>query len=253
MDTIKSVICITFICFDVCEHLRMSIERNLTGDRAKQIVGEYAAHLVNDGDVVGLGTGSTAAYAIKELGQMIKTDFNILGIPTSYQSRFLAIECGIPLTSLDEHPVLDISIDGADQVDKKLNVIKGGGGAHMLEKIVAQSSKRYVIAVGEEKLTDHLNSFVAVEVLPDALSFVRERLKIIGGKPVLRSAVRKDGAVITDHGNFILDVDFGVIGFPEKLATELSCCTGVMEHGIFSFVKEVYVGKKDGSIDVLRR
>jgi len=154
---------------------------------------------------------------------------------------------------LSENMQQDISIDGSDQVDNKLNVIKGGGGAHMLEKIIAQSSKRYVIVVGEEKLTDHLNSSVAVEVLPDALSFVRERLKTIGGKPVLRSAVRKDGPVITDHGNFILDVDFGVIDFPEKLAAELSCCAGVMEHGIFSFVKEVCVGKKDGSIDVLRR
>ncbi|RZN13821.1 MAG: ribose-5-phosphate isomerase RpiA [Methanosarcinales archaeon] len=231
----------------------MSIERNLTGNHAKQIAGEYAAHLVNDGDIVGLGTGSTTAYAIKELGQMIKTDFKILGVPTSHQSRFLAIECGIPLTSLDEHPLLDISIDGSDQVDKKLNVIKGGGGAHMLEKIIAQSSKRYVIVVDDEKLTDHLNYSVAVEVLPIALSFVRERLKIIGGKPVLRSAVRKDGPVITDHGNFIVDVDFGVIDFPEKLEVELSCCTGVMEHGIFSFVNEVYVGTKNGKIEVLRR
>jgi len=107
--------------------------------------------------------------------------------------------------------------------------------------------------VDEGKLADHLNSSVAVEVLPSALSFVRERLKIIGGKPVLRSAVRKDGPVITDHGNFIIDVDFGVIDFPEKLAAELSCCTGVMEHGIFSFVNEVCVGKRNGKIDILRR
>jgi ribose 5-phosphate isomerase A len=232
----------------------MEMERNTPGDSfEKQIVGVRIAHLVEDGDVVGLGTGSTVAHAIRELGHMVEAGLEILGVPTSYQSRFLAVECGIPLTTLDEHPSLDIALDGADQVDCRLHMIKGGGAAHTLEKIVARSARRFVVAVDERKVVESLEHPVPVEVLPQALSLVREQVEALGGKPSLRSAVRKDGPVITDHGNFILDVDFGVIASPVKLAEELSCCTGVVEHGIFTFAREVYVGRKDGSIDVLRR
>jgi len=228
------------------------LERNRNITVEKRIVGRRVARLVKDGDVAGIGTGSTIACAIEELGRMVGNGLEILGVPTSYQSRFLAIRSGIPLTTLYENPWLDIAIDGADQVDSLCNAIKGGGAAHTLEKIVACSSKRFVIAVGEGKLTEHLDHFVPIEVLPRALSIVKKGVELLGGKPVLRKALRKDGPVITDNGNFILDVDFGVIESPFLLSRELSSCVGVVEHGIFTSVGEVYVGKRDESVDVFK-
>ncbi len=229
------------------------LERSREITVEKRIVGKCVAHLVTAGDVVGIGTGSTIACAIEELGRMVESGLEILGVPTSYQSRFLAIRHGIPLTTLDENPSLDIAIDGADQVDAHFNAIKGGGAAHTLEKIVASSSKRFVIAVDEGKLVERLDHPVPIEVIPAALSIVIREVESLGGRPTLRMALRKDGPVITDNGNFILDVDFGVIESPDVLSGELSSCVGVVEHGIFTGVGEVYVGKRDESVEVLKR
>jgi ribose 5-phosphate isomerase A len=215
----------------------------------KQTAGEKAAQLVKDGMVVGLGTGSTTAYAIKELGKRVSRGLDIMGVPTSYQSAFLACENGIRLTTLDEHPQLDIDIDGADQIMNS-TAIKGGGAAHTREKIVALSSKRFVVVVDESKYSDVLNHSVPLEVLPFARKLVEKQVADLEGKTRLRMGVEKDGPVISDNGNFIMDADFGVIDNPASLSSDLSLCTGIVEHGIFTNVNAVYIGKKNGSLQI---
>lgn len=216
----------------------------------KQAAGEKAAQLVKNNMVVGLGTGSTTAYAIKELGKRVESGLKILGVPTSYQSAFLAAENGIPLTTLDEHPILDIAIDGADQLTN-FAAIKGGGAAHTREKIVAQSAKKFVVVVDESKVAEVLNHPVPLEVMPFARKLVVKQVAELGGKAVMRMGVNKDGPVISDNGNFILDADFGEIADPVSLGKELSQCTGIVEHGIFTKVDVVYIGKKDGSVEIM--
>ncbi|MDO9097200.1 MAG: ribose-5-phosphate isomerase RpiA [Candidatus Methanoperedens sp.] len=216
----------------------------------KQTAGELAAQLVKDGMVVGLGTGSTVAYAIKELGRRVASGLKILGVPTSYQSAFLAAENGIPLTTLDEHPVLDIAIDGADQIAKFI-AIKGGGAAHTREKIVALSAKKFIVVVDSSKVTDVLNLPVPLEVLSFARKLVEKQVAGLGGKVKLRMGVNKDGPVISDNGNFIMDADFGEIYDPASLDKALSQCTGIVEHGLFTKVDVVYIGKKDGSVEIM--
>jgi ribose 5-phosphate isomerase A len=213
----------------------------------KKRVGYEAAKLVKDGDVVGLGTGSTTHYFIEKLGTRIKNeDITILGVPTSYQSFFLGRDSGIQITTLEEHDV-DIAVDGADEVDPKLNLIKGGGAAHTLEKIVDESAKRFVVIVDGSKIVSELGIFpVPVEVIPQATRTVKNHLIDMGGLPQLRMAERKDGPVVTDNGNFIYDVKF-TIKNPKKLEIELNTIPGVVENGIFSqIVDEVIVGRENG-------
>lgn len=220
----------------------------------KKVVGHEAAKLVNDGDVVGLGTGSTTHFFIEELGERIKKEeLKILGIPTSYQSFFLAQKSGIPLTTLEEHN-LDLAVDGADEVDPHLNLIKGGGAAHTLEKIVDASADKFVVVVDESKMVEKLGAFpVPVEVIPQALRVVEEQIKNMGGAPDLRMAQRKDGPVITDNGNLVVDIDFGLIEEPRQLEIKLNSIPGVVENGIFSGIAdEVIVGTKKG-VDILER
>jgi ribose 5-phosphate isomerase A len=214
--------------------------KNQHQSNPKQAAGERAACLAEDGMVVGLGTGSTTAYAIKEIGRRVAEGLDILGVPTSYQSAFLAAENGIPLTTLDEHPELDIDIDGADQI-AGFTVIKGGGAAHTREKIVALSSKKFVVVLSHP---------VPLEVLPFALKLAIKEVSKLGGKAELRMGVSKDGPVISDNGNFIMDVDFGKIDDPSSLGEKLSQCCGIVEHGIFTGVDAVYIGKKDGSVEI---
>ena len=216
----------------------------------KQAAGEEAARLVKNNMVVGLGTGSTTSYAIKELGRRVADGLNILGVPTSYQSAFLAAQNGIPLTTLEEHPVLDIDIDGADQV-ANFTAIKGGGAAHTREKIVAESAKKFVVVVDESKVADVLSHPVPLEVLPFARKLVEKNIAKLGGKTEVRMGVNKDGPVISDNGNFIIDADFGKIEDPKSLNTALSNCTGIVEHGIFTNVTVIYIGKKDGIVDII--
>ncbi len=219
----------------------------------KRRVGYEATKLVKDGDVVGLGTGSTIHYFIEKLGKMIKTEeINIMGVPTSYQSFFLARDSYIPITTLEEHDI-DIAVDGADEVDPELNLIKGGGAAHTLEKIVDESASRFVVIVDGSKIVSELGNFpVPVEVIPQATRTVKNHLIEIGGSPSLRMAERKDGPVVTENGNFIFDVKF-TINNPKKLETELNTIPGVVENGIFSqIVDEVLVGRDTG-IEVLKK
>jgi len=188
--------------------------------RQKQNAALAAVGHVKDGFIVGLGSGSTAAFAIQALGERIKKEkLRIMGIPTSSQSYFLAIECGIPITTLDEHPQIDVTIDGADQLTPEFYLIKGGGAALTREKIIASASKLNVIIADEQKKVRVLgsnNQTVPVEVLPFAIALVKTKISALGGKPVLREGKGKIGPTVTDNGNVIFDVDFGEVAEPEE-------------------------------------
>ncbi|OPY29510.1 MAG: Ribose-5-phosphate isomerase A [Methanocella sp. PtaU1.Bin125] len=228
--------------------------KNLSGSELeKKNAAEKACELVSEGMVVGLGTGSTTAFAIRCLGRRIAEEgLHITGVPTSYASEALAIECGIPLVSLDRSPVLDLDIDGADQIDASLNVIKGGGAAHTREKIVACSAKKFVVVADNKKFTATLNRSVPIEVLPYARRLVERELRKLGGACKVRTCPGKDGPVISDNGNFILDCEFGEIPNPAALGEKMSLIPGLVEHGIFTTAAEVYLGFED-RVEVLRR
>ena len=220
---------------------------------AKRLAGEAAAELVKSGMVVGLGTGSTVAWTIRRLGQRVREDgLDFLGVPTSFQAESLAIECGVLLTTLNQHPLLDLAIDGADQVDARFFVIKGGGAAHTREKVVACSARRFVIVADESKYVKQLSHPVPVEVLPFALKPVERKLLEMGGKPVLRLGKMKDGPVITDNGNFVLDVDFGLIEEPAELGARMSRIPGLVEHGIFDNLDQLYLAR-EGGVERIRK
>ena len=214
-------------------------------DAAKRAAGESAADAVSDGMVVGLGTGSTAAHAIRELGRQVDAGLDIEGIPTSFQSRELARDAAVPLTTLDDARP-DIAIDGADQVaDGQL--IKGGGAAHTREKLVDAAANRLLIVVDPTKEADVLDHPVPVEMIPDARQTVADAVRELGGDPELRAAERKDGPVVTDNGNLVLDCDFGPIADPGALATDLSVIPGVLDHGLFvDLADEIHCGTDDG-------
>ncbi|MEF8757576.1 MAG: ribose-5-phosphate isomerase RpiA [Halobacteriales archaeon] len=215
-------------------------------DEAKRRAGEAAAEAVGDGMVVGLGTGSTAAHAIRAIGRQVDAGLDVRGVPTSYQSRQLAIESGVPLTSLDEADGVDLAIDGADQVAAG-QLIKGGGAAHAREKVIDASADRLLIVVDPSKRAEALSHPVPVEVLPDARPLVERRVTAVGGEPALRAAERKDGPVVTDNGNLVLDCDFGRIEEPASLANALASIPGVVAHGLFvDLADAVYVGTEEG-------
>lgn len=223
---------------------------------AKKRAATEAVKHVENGFVLGLGSGSTASYAIKKIGRRVREEnLKVLGVPTSYQAFLLAVECGIPVTTLNEHPQLDLDIDGADQIDRHLNVIKGGGGALAKEKIVAAASRKLVIVADETKLTNNLgvDQPLPVEILPIALPIVSSRAREMGGKPVLREKMDKSGAYITDNGNFILDVDFGAISNPSTLESRLKSVPGVVETGLFiGMAHMAYIGTKN-ALKTIRR
>ncbi len=215
-------------------------------DEAKKRAALEAVKHVKDGYVLGLGTGSTADYAIKEIGRRVKEEnLHILGVPTSYKTLLLAVECSIPLTTLNEHPRLDLDIDGADQIDSKLNLIKGMGGALTREKIVASSAERFIIVADETKLTDNLgkDQQLPIEVLPFALPLVSAKIGALGAKPCLRSSRDGSDPHVTENGNFIIDADFGAIADPFKLESDLKLIPGVIETGLFLGMAQIaYVG-----------
>jgi ribose 5-phosphate isomerase A len=218
----------------------------------KQQVGKAAADRVQSGSIVGLGTGSTTAYAIQYLGDRIKSGelTDIKGIPTSFQASVLAKQYGIPLTTLDEVERIHIAIDGADEVDPQKNLIKGGGAAHTREKVVDSLAELFIVVVDQSKIVTALGSTfpVPVEVLPMAIAPVTRALEQLGGKPELRMGVKKDGPVITDQGNMVLDVTFASIPNPAELEKTLNNIPGVLENGIFVGVTDiVLIGEiKDG-------
>ena len=226
--------------------------------QAKRNAALEAVKHVKDGFIVGLGSGSTAAFAINELGERIKKEkIGIMGIPTSYQAFLLAVECGIPITTLDEHPVINVTIDGADQATLELNLIKGMGAAMAREKIVAAASKLNVIIIDQQKKVDFLGDngqVVPIEVLPFAISLVERKLTNIGGKTNLREGKGKLGPTLTDNGNAILDTAFGAIENPAELAVKVKMIPGVVETGLFIDLTDiVYVGSTDRPIERIEK
>jgi ribose 5-phosphate isomerase A len=228
---------------------------------AKRAAGERAAAAVTEGDTVGLGTGSTAAAAIRALGDRVADGLDVTAVTTSHQSQTLAREVGIPLDSLAATDHLDVAIDGADAVTVDTTgdlpssppLIKGGGGAHVREKIVAAAADRYLVVVDDTKLEATLSRPVPVAVLPEAEALVTRRLRELGGEPQLRAAERKDGPVVTDDGNLVVDCAFGEIDDPAELGRRLAAVPGLVEHGLFLDVAdELVVGESDGTATVRR-
>ncbi len=210
--------------------------------------GYAAAELVKDGQVLGLGTGSTTHYFIEKVGQRVKEEeLELLGIPTSYQSFLLAKKWNIPCTTLNEYSI-DLAVDGADEADPQKNLIKGGGAAHTLEKIVDYSAKELIIIADESKEVEKLGAFpVPLEVIKEATQPVIGALTDMGANPVIRMGVQKDGPVITDNGNFIIDAKFPTIDSPVDMEIELNTIPGVVENGIFTeMVDKVIFGTENG-------
>lgn len=221
-------------------------------DSLKRAVAKKAIELVKSGMVVGLGTGSTSSMAIEELGSLIKANKlkDIVGVATSYQSKVLARQFGVKTVDLNDVNHIDIAFDGADEVDSNMNLIKGGGAAHTMEKVVDSIAKECVILIDETKIVKTLGlSFpLPVEVLPFALAPVLRALAALGGQPEIRTALRKDGPVITDLGNMVVDVRFpeGVTDAAD-LENKINMIPGVIENGLFIKVaSKVLVGTKDG-------
>jgi ribose 5-phosphate isomerase A len=232
-------------------------EKVVWREEAKKRVALEAVKHVKDNFIVGLGSGSTAAYVIQEIGEKIRLEgLQILGVPTSHQAMMLAVHCGVPLTTLDEHPQLDLAIDGADQIDRELNLIKGGGGALAREKIVASAAKEFVIVADETKLVEKLgtNHTIPIEVLPFALPTVMVKMRGLKGKPVLREGGGKVGPLVTDNGNFVVDVGFGQVVDVKELDLKLNLIPGVVETGLFVGMADVvYLGKPDGFEKLVRK
>lgn len=219
----------------------------------KQQVGYAAADRVQSNAIVGLGTGSTTAFAIQAIGERLQagTLTNIKGVPTSFQAIVLARQYGIPLTSLDEVDRIDLAIDGADEVDPQKNLIKGGGAAHTQEKIVDSLAEQFIVVVDGGKLSPKLgtNFLLPVEVVPMAVTPVMRAIANLGGEPEIRMGVKKAGPIVSDNGNLILDVKFpNGINNPTELEATLNNIPGVLENGIFADVADVVlVGEiKDG-------
>jgi ribose 5-phosphate isomerase A len=204
--------------------------------QGKQFVAVEAAKLVQDGMVAGMGTGSTIVFLIEELARRMREDgLKFLAVPTSFQSRILCLSLGIPVRDMQDTASLDLAIDGADEVDGDLNLIKGGGASHTREKIVAAMAKEFVVVVDESKLVTRLGSTFAVpiEVLPSARSYVERAIRDMGGDPALRMAVRKDGPVVTDNGELVFDVRFPPAADLRAVDQALHNIPGIIETGLF--------------------
>ena len=209
----------------------------------KQEVGKAAANRVQSNSIVGLGTGSTTAFALEYIGDRLKKGelTDVVGVPTSFQAEVLAREYGIPLTTLDAIDHIDIAIDGADEVDPQKNLIKGGGAAHTREKIVDALANSFIVVVDSGKLVDKLGStfLLPVEVIPMARTPVMRALEKLGGQPTLRMGVKKAGPVVTDQGNLVIDVKFAAIDNPAELEKTINNIPGVLENGLFVGVTDV--------------
>ena len=221
-------------------------------DAAKKAAGAKAATFVRDGMHVGLGTGSTTAHALRELGRRIREEgLRIVGTPTSFAAEMLARQQGIPLASLDQIEVLDIALDGADEVDPAFNLIKGRGGAQTREKVVESLAAEFVVLVDGSKMVERLGTRfpVPVEILPMARTPVERAIRQLGGDPVLRMGERKDGPVVTDQGLWILDCRFDGIDDPAGLDQAIKLLPGVLDHGLFiGMATRILVGREDGSV-----
>ncbi|MCD6189610.1 MAG: ribose-5-phosphate isomerase RpiA [Thermococcus sp.] len=220
-------------------------------EELKRMVAKEALKYIDDDMIIGLGTGSTTAHFIQMLGKKLMTGEleDVYGIPTSHQSRLLALESGIPVVSLDEVDAIDLAIDGADEVDPHLNLIKGRGAALTMEKIIEYRAGAFIVLVDESKLVEYLGQKmpVPIEVIPAAWRAIKDELEVFNATAELRMGVKKDGPVITDNGNFILDAKFERIEDPLDMEIELNNIPGVVENGIFADIADiVLVGTKEG-------
>ncbi len=218
----------------------------MVNDAEKQAAGRAAAQLVRDGDIVGLGTGSTAYHAVVALGERVKSGLKIIGIPTSEATAELARKVGIKLSTLNEHPEIDIDIDGADEIGPHLSLIKGGGGAMLREKIIAAASKKMVVIADSSKVVPVLGKFpLPVEIIPLARTVLEKKIAALGATTKLRT--KADGKpYITDEGHHILDCCFGEIADPPGLDRTLNNLPGLVEHGLFiGLAKLALIGRGD--------
>ncbi len=222
-------------------------------DREKEAAARASVRFVSDGNIVGLGSGSTATYAVRLLGERVRDGLKIRGIPTSVQTKELATALGIPLTTLDEFQQIDVTIDGADEVDPNLHLIKGGGGALLREKVVASASRKLVIIADSTKQVPMLGKFpLAVEVIPFAQALVAKKIAALGA--AVKARQNADGSVfVTDEGHHILDCSFGRIPDPPALDRSLKSIPGVVEHGLFVGMASVALIAKGDEVLELRR
>jgi ribose 5-phosphate isomerase A len=235
----------------------------LDREELKKLAGEKAVDYIENGMIVGLGSGSTVEYTLRKIGKKIREEgLDIKGIPTSLHTKRIANEEKIPLTTLKEHPEIDVTIDGADEVDSYLNLIKGGGGALTREKIIAFHSKKVIIVVDDSKIVKALgiDFDLPVEVVKFGWEATKKALETFGWQPAKQTSeqvgcevklrtIMGDEPFITDNGNYILDCEFQRINNPEELELEINSVPGVVENGLFiGLVDEVIVGGKQGIV-----
>jgi ribose 5-phosphate isomerase A len=221
-------------------------------DQEKEAAARASLRFVRDGDIVGLGSGSTAAYAVRLLGERVRAGLKIRGIPTSSQTRELATSLGIPLTTFDEVQEINVTIDGADEVDPQLCLTKGGGGALLREKIVASASRQLVIIADSSKQVPMLGKFpLPIEVIAFAQPVVKKKIEALGASVKLRQS--NGSPFVTDEGHHILDCSFGQIPDPPALARRLSDMPGVVEHGLFINMASVVLIARGHEVTELRR
>ncbi len=216
-------------------------------EQLKKIAAEKATEEIREAMVVGLGTGSTVYYALLKIGEMVRDGLNIIGIPTSSSTEKIATEQGIPLSTVAAHPIIELTIDGADEVDAHLNLIKGGGAALVREKIIANASRRILIVVDESKVSRGLGTSFAlpVEIVQFGWEATKRVVDQICGQSELRGGIQKP--LITDNGNYILDCHFDEIPEPEKVELQLNNIPGVVENGIFvNRADKIIIGTPSG-------
>ena len=225
----------------------------MANENEKEAAARASLRFVRDGQIVGLGTGSTAAYAVRLIGERVRAGLKIRGIPTSAQTEELATSLGIPLTTLEEFQQIDVTIDGADEVDPQLSVIKGGGGALLREKIIASATRQVIIIADSSKQVSVLGKFpLPVEIIPFAQPLVAKRIADLGAIVKLRKSADAR-PFITDEGHHILDCHFDRIPDPPGLARKLSDMPGVVEHGLFIGMASVALIAKGSEVQELHR
>ncbi|PRX18165.1 ribose-5-phosphate isomerase [Orenia metallireducens] len=218
----------------------------------KQVAGEKAASYIKDGMIVGLGTGSTAYYFTKKIGELVKEGLKVKCIPTSKDTKKLAKEWNIPLTELAQVDHIDVTVDGADEVDPDFNLIKGGGGALLREKIIAYASKKLIIVVDKTKMVEILGKFpLPVEVTTFAWENTLSQIERLGCKATLRRSA--DQPFITDNDNYILDCQFDKIENPAELNSKLNQIPGVVENGLFIDMADLVVVGKDTTVEIVEK
>lgn len=224
----------------------------MSADSEKRLAAARAVTLVEDGMTLGLGTGSTASYAIRFLGMKVSEGMRLRGVPTSEATAALARECGIPLISLKEAGRIDLTIDGADEVDTQMRMIKGGGGALLREKIVAAASDAVIIIVDASKVVQKLGSFpLPVEVVPFGAAYVQSMIESLGARPTLRGG--EANPFVTDDGHYILDCAFRTIERPEELSAMLNATPGVVDTGLFIGVTDALIVGRGDQTKVFKR